>query len=418
MGRFCLQVFDFQSMRHDVWPRLAVRLESGMFRKSAEMVTCQSRARSLEELVIQTTPDRFSLLRMIPPGHSEAHYFDTVLNSPAGVTPLYKPMIQQTPVRELFFIVTTLVAVLSVGCKNDQSQAEWWQGEQERIALMHQVELKQYRISQTDVAGFDEVQRLGKLTESSTELLGSLNRQRQVLTEELSLLERNLAELKEATIRDQRNRAIGRTFKSFESASGRKFEEVSVAAIDDAGVTIRHADGSARLRFADLDPEQQVFFGLEADLAFAAEEKESRAAVAYEREIDNQMAVLREQEDRTSQTNRRVELASKRKSSLLAAQQVAETKAGPLAKAATPFGSRSWGYSRYSSSYSSYRDPAYRTYSPTYRYVYNYVVPRYNSYCPPTPITRSAGTVGSGYVSPPVSTQRRSFANTTLPYIP
>jgi hypothetical protein len=315
------------------------------------------------------------------------------------------------PAREFLVMATALVAMLSVGCKKDQIQAEWWQGEQERIALSHQVELKQYRINQTDVSGFEEVQRLGKLTQSRAELLDSLARQRQVLTEEVALLESKWFDLKEATIRNQRNRVIGRTFKSFESASGRKFQEVSVAAIDDAGVTIRHADGSARLRFADLDPEQQVFFGLEAELAFAAEEKESRAAIAYEREIDDQMAVLREQNTRNSEAIRRVDLATQRNSSLLAAQQAATTKTGPLAQAATPFGNRSWGYSRYSSSYSSYRYPTYRT-------VYNYVVPTYSRYCPTTPITRNAGTVGSGYVSPPVSTPRRSFANTTLPYIP
>lgn len=313
-----------------------------------------------------------------------------------------------------------MVSLLSVGCKKDQSQAEWWQGEQERIALLHQVELKQYRVTQSNFNGFEELKRLAGLAQDRTGYLASLGRQRQALTDELALLERNWIDLQETTIRNQRNRSIGRTFKSFESASGRKFQEVSVAAIDDAGVTIRHRDGSARLRYADLNPEQQVLFGLDADLASAAEQKESMAAIAYEREIDGQMLVLQEQEKKNAEKVRHDELASKRNSSLLAAQQVDTSMARPLAKAATPFGGRSWGNSGYSSYRSSYRYSSYRSYPsyPSYRYVYNYVVPSPSRYCRTTPTIRYIEPARSGCDSPSAASRRQSFANTTLPYIP
>jgi hypothetical protein len=192
---------------------------------------------------------------------------------------------------------------------------------------------------------------------------------------------------------------------------------VSVAAIDDAGVTIRHADGSARLRFADLSPDQQVLFGLDAELASAAEESESMAAIAYEREIDSQMEVLQEQQRKNVEKARRDELYARQGSSRIAAQQADVSKERPLAQAATPFGGRSWGYSGYSTYRSSYRYSGYRTY-PTYRYVYNYVVPGPSRYCPTTPTTRYSEAARSGCDSPAAAARRQSFANTTLPYIP
>lgn len=36
----------------------------------------------------------------------------------------------------------SLMSILSVACDKDESLGEWWQGEQDRIALVHQVELK------------------------------------------------------------------------------------------------------------------------------------------------------------------------------------------------------------------------------------------------------------------------------------
>lgn len=330
---------------------------------------------------------------------------------------LIKTMIRQIPGRGFLLTAITMASLSSVGCHKDQAQAEWWQGEHARITLVHQVELEHYRVSQGNFSGFAELKRLGGLTQDRAGRLESLGRQRRALNEELALLERKWIDLQETTIRNQRNRAIGRTFKSFESASGRQFQEVSVAAIDDAGVTIRHTDGSARLRYADLNPEQQVLFGLDADLASAAEKRESMAAITYEREIDGRMAVLQEQEKKNAERIRRDELSSKRSSSLLAAQQVDTSKARPLARAATPFGGRSWGNSGYSSYRSSYRYSGYRSY-PSYRYVYNYVVPSPGRYGPTTPTTRYTEAARSGCDSPSAASGRQSFANTTLPYIP
>lgn len=300
------------------------------------------------------------------------------------------------------FTAIAVVAALSVGCKNDQARAEWWQDEQERIELTHRVELKQYRVDCGNANGFEELKRLRKSTQTHASLLQSLGQRREALNEDLALLEQGWADFYEAAIRDQRHRAIGKTFKSFYSASGREFRNVSVAAIDDAGVTIRHADGSARLSYEDLDSKLQVFFGLEANLAIAAEEKESRASIAYEHEIDSQMAVLQRQESRNSEIVRREETASQRKATQLALQQTATPRVRPLSQAATPLGNRSWADYRYSSSCRSSRYSNYQTYYPTYRNISNYVARSYNRYSPATANYQPARVAGSGCYSPAV----------------
>ncbi len=281
-----------------------------------------------------------------------------------------------------------MASLLSVGCHKDQAQAEWWQGEQERIALVQQIELKHYRVTQSDFRGFEELKRLTGSAQDRSVQLDSLGRQRQMLTDDLALLERNWIDLQETTIRNQRTRATGRTFKSLESASGRKFHEVSVAAIDDAGVTIRHADGSARLGFADLNPEQQVFFGLEEDLAFAAEEREYRTSTAYERGMDRQLAAIQARQKQDAETARLDELAAGRKKSQSTTRYAAASKPSPLAREATPIGRQSWydyGY------YPRYR---YRSNYSTFRYVYYYKIPScYGSQwkLDPPQITRALG---------------------------
>lgn len=223
---------------------------------------------------------------------------------------------------------------------------------------------------------------------------------------------------RESTIRSQRHRAVGKTFETIHLASGRKFHDVTVAAINDAGVTIRYANGSARLRFADLDSAQQVYFGLEEDLALEAEGEEAEATAFYERWVDERMAILHEQERKDSEIARREDLALRQRRSELASQNAAAPETRALAQAATTFGNRSWRYSGY---YSNYK--TYRTYRPAYRYVDYCTPPNDGGNCrtlvfPRAVFPQAARTSGTGCVSPSMVPKCKSFANTTLPFIP
>jgi len=307
-----------------------------------------------------------------------------------------------------------VAAFLAAGCGKNQDRADWWQGEQQRIELSQQLELKKYRYGQAYSRDFEQLEKLRRSASVTGPLLKSLRQQRLALGERIASLEGEWAGFRESTIREQRQHAMSRTFEKFSLVTGRTFADVSVASIDDSGVTIRHADGSARLRFADLDAKQRVFFGLEADLALAAEQQETQDAADYERWVQARMVVIDEKKLKDSENARREELESRRLRVESAARLAANSNVRPLARPATNVGSRSWSYS---SAYSNYR--AYR---PTYRYVYYYNTPSYNSSsynCQPSPYSVYPGRVANPYIyTPPVVTQRKSFADTTIPSIP
>jgi hypothetical protein len=307
-----------------------------------------------------------------------------------------------------FSAATAAAALISVSCQRSHSRTEWWQGEQERIALNQQLALMRYRVEVADASGFDELKRLDSLREADTLRLQALRQQRLALNSEVVGLEEKWSDFQSLAIGEQRHRAMGKTFKTFQLMSGRKFQDVLVAAIDDAGVTIRHADGSARLRFKDLDSAQQEFFGLEEDLASAAEKREAQAASAYERDIESQMALIRQQEILVSDVARRAEMvaAERNRSQQLAAQRVAAARDRPLARPATRFGSRSWSDS---SSYSNYR-----SYRPVYRYVY-YSAPAYKSSFRAVASPQPGRRAGTGCLYPAGSPKCKSLVDTTFP---
>lgn len=303
-----------------------------------------------------------------------------------------------------------MTVVLAVGCGKNQDQADWWQGEQQRIELSQQLELKRYRFEQAYSRDFGQLENLRLFTMGNVALLKSLRNQHQALSGKIESLEGQWAGFRESTIREQRHHAMSKTFDRLSLVSGRIYAEVSVASIDDSGVTIRHADGSARLRFTDLDDTQRIFFGLEADLALAAEEQETRDAADYERWVEARMVAINEKKLEASANARREELELRRMRAESAAQLAANSSISPLARPATNWGSRSW--SSYSSDYSNYR-----TYRPTYRYVYYYTPPAYS--CQPSAYSvypRRA--TRSAVYTPSVVTKRKSFADTTIPSIP
>ncbi len=305
----------------------------------------------------------------------------------------------------------TLAAFSLAGCGRDSDRAAWWQGEQQRIGLGKELELKNFRFEQACSDDFDNLERLRQAAKETASMLDPLRQRCVILAGEVESLERNRVAFRESIIRTQRQRATGKTFKALSLVSGRKFQDVSVAAIDDAGVTIRHVDGSARLRFADLDAKQRVIFGLEADLALVAEEKESRDAAAYGRWIDQQMAAAHEKDETVSKNATREDLSARQARSRVAAQQVAASNARPLAQPATSVvGTRSWSSS---GSYSNYR-----VHRPTYSYVY-YSTPSYNyRSCLPQVSVQTGRAVGTGYVCPTVRPKCKSIVDATIPAIP
>jgi hypothetical protein len=158
-----------------------------------------------------------------------------------------------------------------------------------------------------------------------------------------------------------------------------------------------------------LDAKQRVFFGLEADLARAAEQQETQDAADYERWVEAQMVAIDDKKLKDSEIAKSDELAARRTRAEAAQVLAANSNVRPLARPATNVGSRSWSYS---GSYSNYR-----TYRPTYRYVYYNNTPAY--YCRPPVYSVYPGLPSSPYgYTPPVTPVIKSFADTTIPSIP
>ena len=58
-----------------------------------------------------------------------------------------------------FFLCAAVAAAaaLSVSCERGGRQAEWWEGERERIEFSQQLELKKYRLEQVYTEDFEEL---------------------------------------------------------------------------------------------------------------------------------------------------------------------------------------------------------------------------------------------------------------------
>jgi hypothetical protein len=188
-----------------------------------------------------------------------------------------------------------------------------------------------------------------------------LQRDRNALDAEIKGMEVRNEEFVRLAIQGLRMKALGRKFDRFSVNDGRTFENVTVTGVDDGGVAIRHEHGTARFRFAELSAGQSELFGLDERSGLAAADRERRESIAYERRIDEELDAMREKEERIAAVARRSEDA--RMSRPLMAVNSSRQPASPLAKPASPVGS---GYSYRS----SYGYSGYRSYRPTYRYVY------------------------------------------------
>ena len=253
--------------------------------------------------------------------------------------------------------------LILTGCDHESDRAGYWATEREGIELAQQLKLAEYRLS---LAGEDQVEELAKLGET----LRTLEKRReslQCLQVSLNAEIQRMESLKATDLRmaleHQRASAQGRTFATFSLADGRTFQDVTVTGIHDNGVSIRHEHGTARLRYADLKPEQRTFFGLEETSSLAAQAQEEQHALAYERWIEQTMLTQAETEERSAAGSSRGERQAMETRPRVLAQSSAADRLRPLAQPPTRFGNGTWsGRWRYSSS-----DRAYR---PRYYYVY------------------------------------------------
>jgi hypothetical protein len=86
-------------------------------------------------------------------------------------------------------------------------------------------------------------------------------------------------------VEKRRAEETGKKYKEYTTLEGRVYKDVTITKITDAGISISHADGLARLRFEHLTPEQRKNFGITQEGSEAIYAKEMKAQAAYEMEV-------------------------------------------------------------------------------------------------------------------------------------
>lgn len=279
-----------------------------------------------------------------------------------------------------------IVMVTLTGCGDRRDSSVYWDTEREVVELTQKLKLAEYRLGMMPKR---EAVDPGTVADDARKLdrrLRELRADQASLVDEIQQMEIRNGDLVQNAIRNIRAKAHGRKFGTFSTTDGRTFENVMITGVDDGGIALRHAHGTARLRYSDLSAEQREDFGLEEKSALAAEDRERREAVAYEQRMDDELKAMRDKQERDSAIAKRSEDARVSRS-LMARHSTPKTES-PLSKPATTFGS--------GSSYRSSYGATYRTYRPRYRYVY-YYTPASNPYYS----YRSNRSIGyNGYVIP------------------
>jgi hypothetical protein len=264
--------------------------------------------------------------------------------------------LERTVLAALFFLLPA--------CDRRNEQAEWWRNERERVEVSQSLELATLRLDLAAPIEFEELESLHGGYEKNAKLLVELRGRRVALEHELTELEVGSEKFRLDVLKARRQETLGSSFEMLRLANSREFQQVTVLAIDDAGVSIRHLHGSAQLRFSDLNAAQRIQFGLDEELALAAQQREMRNIASYERQIDAQLAVLEVKRNQQNLALERENQLAAQKYQLLLASQRSSASVSPLSKPATTFSNGSYRYS------------SYRSYRPSYRYVY-YQTPTY-----------------------------------------
>lgn len=271
--------------------------------------------------------------------------------------------------KTIFFL---LLAVLGLSAwqfwPQKDEMAGWWENEARRVELTGELDLAKFKLkSAGEVRGPEELDGTLAANDRREAQIAALKTKREELILAIERGEEALVKLGADRIRQLKERAIGREWAELATAA-RTYHEVKVISVTDAGVTIRHRDGSARLGYRDLTDSQRREFGLDQGTALAAAEEEMKRAAAYEQWLDDQAA---EKERNKAAAARILSRPASRLPAPVVSANVAPV-ANPLKEPARQFGNGS----RYNYYGSSYQRPR-RT---NVYYYYNAA-----SYCSPRP---------------------------------
>jgi hypothetical protein len=97
-----------------------------------------------------------------------------------------------------------------------------------------------------------------------------------------------------ADVETRRAEELGKRYEQYQSTSGIVYRDVRITKITDAGVSIIHAEGVARLGFEELSPEQRTDFGITKEGATQFDAKEMDITAAYKAKVEEQQKAKRQ----------------------------------------------------------------------------------------------------------------------------
>ncbi len=234
--------------------------------------------------------------------------------------------------RNHMFFTGCLVLASVAGCDRGGDMISW-ELEREQVLLSQRLALQQYRLEQAGPRPDTALLREALETENHARIAaGALRTTKAGLSREIAALAADLESLRDRNVRQRREAAIGRTMATFEAEGGRVYDDVRIMAVNDAGVTLRHRDGSVRLKYSELSMEQREWLGLEHATAVAAEETEREDALAYESWIDQRMSAIRKENERRDEEAADAKQKLRENNRIRAASIAVNSRNSPLVK--------------------------------------------------------------------------------------
>lgn len=99
-----------------------------------------------------------------------------------------------------------------------------------------------------------------------------------------------------ADVETRRAEEVGKRYEQYVTSAGKVYRDVSISKITDAGVSIIHAEGVARLGFEELSAEQRKDFGITKEGAAEIDAKEMEFTAAYKAKVEEQQKAKREKD--------------------------------------------------------------------------------------------------------------------------
>lgn len=253
-----------------------------------------------------------------------------------------------------------LVAAAPAVCGAREGDAAFWRNEREIIALTQRLKLCEYRLGLANPGKIEKLEGLKSMISENEIRLRGLLSQKAALDAEISSMETRNSASGRMVLEQRRSNTRGMKFDTLPASDGRLFTNATITVVRDSGVEFRHEHGAARLRYSELTDQLRSFFGLEESAASAAEERENRQAIAYEREIHQALEAIRTRETPAIALNE-VKSASRitRQLSPVSSREPVDSE---LSRPAKPIGS-----ARFYQKYRGYG--VYRSHRPVYRYV-------------------------------------------------